>query len=102
MSDLTTLGIAEAGRLRGGQQPELERAHDLAGAHRVDPGAFRLEQAQQVDIRVGLLGKTHVVEDLERRQAATDGGGVVQPERGAMGLAKGGQEIGGQFELVHG
>ena len=44
---------------------------------RLPPGAG----ATGMDIRVGLLGKAHVVEDLERGQAATDGGGVVQPER---------------------
>ena len=79
-------------------QPRLvtggQGAFDLAQRHRVHLHTVRAHQAQDVGVGVGLLGKAHHIKPTQGSDLAQDGGGVVHPQRGAMGAGQCGQRGG--------
>ena len=85
----------ELGGEAGGQ-----RAQDLAARNRVDHHALLAHQAQQVDVGVGFLGEADGVEGAQFGDAGADGGGVVDPQRGAVLAGEGLEQ--GIGEGVHG
>ena len=69
-----------------------QRALDLAQRHRIHLHALLAHQAKDVDIRAGLLRKTHYVELAQLSNLAADNLRVVDPNRAA--------ELGGQTQQI--
>ncbi len=72
------LGFILAARIAGGQG-----AQQFALGDSVDLHALFAHQAQDVQVGAGLLGEADDVEALQTLDLTADGGGVVDPQRGA-------------------
>jgi hypothetical protein len=78
----------------GGQGPL-----DLTQGYGIDHHAFGTHQLQQVCIGIGLLRIADGVETTQLGDARADGGGVVDPQRCAVGACQSAQQ--GRIERVH-
>ena len=77
-----------------------QRAQDLAARDGVHLHALFAHQLEDVDIGAGLLREAHGVESLELGDALADGGGVIDPQRGAVLIGQG-PELGGSEGIGH-
>jgi hypothetical protein len=85
--------------VRCGAEAGSQGPFDFAAGHRVHHHARLAHQAQQVGVGVGLLGVADGVEGPQLGDALADGGGVIHPQRRAMGARQGAEQIGG--ERIH-
>jgi len=76
--------------------PGVPSPRELKPAASAHHHALFAHQAQQMDVRVGLLREPDGVEDGQFGDAGADGGGVVRPQRRAVGSGEFAQQVGGE------